>query len=102
VTFELPLIFRSKWTPNTAANACSSATCFIGSVAGDGLAADELDLDLSKRGLTRNTRNNIQLVLRSILSSACWTAGTSKAGPSTAYGTTRSLPDCALEIQPKT
>jgi integrase len=33
----------------------------------DGLAASELDLDLSKRGLTKGTRNNIQIVLRSIL-----------------------------------
>jgi hypothetical protein len=33
----------------------------------NGIAASELELDLSKRGLAKGTRNNIQIVLRSVL-----------------------------------
>lgn len=45
----------------------------------DGAAAADLDLELSKRQLTRSTRNNVQIVLRSVLRFAVSRGHTSSA-----------------------
>lgn len=54
-----------------------------------------LDLDLSKRGLSRSTRNNVQIVLRSVLrfpkeKGAACSSGQRRASPKTGSARSRS------------